>query len=91
MFRDADGLQLEDAQGKLYEPKDFFRDVQRLMYTFFHLVQTTSPQLVNTPKKQKKPKLPFNHKLIVDRLGFGNLTLNLAFTFNFMSTNTFNG
>lgn len=76
-------LQLRVVQGK-----DLLQDVQQMMHSFYHLMQPN-----NISKKKKKPPFsfpfPFHYKPLLDRLAFGNLTLNLAFTFNFMNTNTF--
>ncbi|TDG48111.1 hypothetical protein AWZ03_005528 [Drosophila navojoa] len=66
--------------------RDLLLEMQQLMNSFNRLLQSN-----NTAKKKKKPpfSFPFYYKPFLDRLGFGNLTLNLAFTFNFMNTNSF--
>lgn len=71
--------QLGAVQGR-----DLLLEMQQLMNSFNHLLQSN-----NTSKKKKKPPFPFPfyYKPLLDR--FGNLTLNLAFTFNFMNTNSF--
>lgn len=81
-------LPAEEGETQLgaMQGRDLLLEMQQLMNSFNHLLQPN-----NTSKKKKKPpfSLPIYYKPLLDRLGLGNLTLNLAFTFNFMNTNSF--
>ncbi|KAM8710938.1 hypothetical protein ACLKA7_017553 [Drosophila subpalustris] len=72
--------------------RDFLHQLQQLVIGIFQLVRPTDYGLALTPARSKKhkkpPKYPNYNKQIFDRLGFGNLSFNLGFMFNFQLSNS---
>ncbi|KAL7733539.1 hypothetical protein ACLKA6_005008 [Drosophila palustris] len=72
--------------------RDFLRHLQQLVISIFQLVQPSNYSLALTPARSKKhkkpPKYPNYNKQTFDRLGFGNLSFNFGFMFNFQLSNS---
>lgn len=73
------------AVEQLDAPLELMRNMQQLAIGFYQLVGTSSNVrgAARSKPKQKKPKYPLYHKLVIERFGLGNVSLNLGFTANF--------
>jgi len=80
---------VESIENQEHAPKDFLSHLQQLVVSIYQLIHPANGISLAKSKKHKMPnKNPPYHKLVLDRLGFGNLSFNLGFTLNFQLSNS---